>query len=54
MKIASKLLCETEMANAAIAAAVGIHSNSYFTRLFCEEYEMPPTEFRRLYSRKNT
>lgn len=53
MKIASRLLCETEMTNAAVAAAVGIHSNSYFTRLFCEEYEMPPTEFRRLYSRKN-
>lgn len=53
MKIAARLLCETEMTNAAVAAAVGIHSNSYFTRLFCEEYDMPPTEFRRLYSRKS-
>lgn len=53
LKTAAQLLCETNMKSAAVAEEAGIHSSSYFTRIFCEEFGMTPQEYRKMYTRKN-
>lgn len=52
MKRAATLLCETNMTCMEAAVAVGIHSSSYFFRIFREEFGITPQEHRSLY-RKN-
>lgn len=53
MKLASQLLCETNMTGTAVAEAVGIRSHSYFAQLFCEEFGITPREYRKLYAKAN-
>ena len=45
---ARQLLTTTPMSIAEIAYAVGFDDPKYFSRLFSEEFEHSPTEFRRL------
>lgn len=46
MNSAKRLLAETEKSIAVISSEVGLHSESYFCRLFKKRFGMTPSEYR--------
>lgn len=52
MEIARDLLKNTEFSVSEVVYKVGIKSRSYFSKIFCEQYGILPTEYRSLLRRK--
>lgn len=52
LELASNLLSKTDFTVSEICYMVGISSKSYLSKIFKEEYDMTPSEFRKIQNRK--
>ncbi len=48
LELAKQYLLETELSVNEISARIGLHSSSYFVKIFRDYYDMPPGEYRRV------
>ncbi len=52
LSLAADMLVNTKLSIQAISEAVGIADSVYFNKLFKRNYQMPPSEYRKVYSGK--